>query len=89
LIRWLLIMHLFDHADREAFLEAAELAAIATSLVDRTTPIGQADILGAFLYCSLKESFAAFASADAVVLTGGIVAANGAQLRRRFRSRRR
>lgn len=28
--------HLFDHADRETFLESAELAAVAASLVNRT-----------------------------------------------------
>ena len=76
--------YLFDHADGETFLEAAELAAVAPPLVDGAVAVGQTHILGAFLNGPLEESLAALAGADAVVLTGRVVPAHPAQLRRRL-----
>ena len=76
--------YLLDHSDGEAFLEAAELAAVAAALIDGTVAIGQTHVLGSLLHRSLEESLAALAGAHAVVLARRVVAAHAAQLRRRL-----
>lgn len=75
----------FDHADGQALLEAAELAAVPPPLIHGTGFIGEADVLAAFLDSPLEEPLAALAGADAVVLAGGGVSADCAELRRRRR----
>lgn len=78
--------YLFDHANRETFLEAAELTTIASSFVDRTVPVSQANIFRSFLHRSLEKPFAAFTSSNAIMLASGVIPADGTQLRWRFRS---
>lgn len=80
----ILCIYLFDHADGEAFLEAAKLAAVASALIHRAVALGETHVLGALLDGALEEAFAAFAGAHAVVLARRVVAAHGAQLRRRL-----
>lgn len=41
------------HADGQALLEAAELAAVSPPLVHRAVLVSQADVLGIFLHCTL------------------------------------
>jgi hypothetical protein len=72
--------HLFDHADVEALLEAAVLAAIAATLVHRTVLLGQAHVLGVLLHGALEEALAALACSHTVVLTRGVVTAHSTQL---------
>lgn len=43
------------HADGQALLEAAELAAVAPPLVHGTVLVGEANVLGILLDCSLKD----------------------------------
>ena len=70
---------LLDHADGEALLEAAELAAVPPPLVHRAVLVRQADVLGVLLDGALEEALAALARAHAVVLARRIVAAHRAQ----------
>ena len=61
-------------------MEAAVLAAVAAPLVHRAVLVGQAHVLGVLLDGALEEALAALARPHAVVLAGGVVAADGAQL---------
>ena len=70
---------LLDHADSEAFLEAAELTPISSAFVHRAVLVRQADILGVLLDGSLEEALAALAGADTVVLAGRVIPADGAE----------
>lgn len=76
------VTYLLDHADHQALLEPAELAAISPALVHRTGFVGQTHVLGAFLHGPLEEALAALASTHAIMLTGRGVAAHSAQLTR-------
>jgi len=72
--------HLLHHAHRQTLVEAAVLAAVAAPLVHRAVLVGQAHVLGVLLDGALEEALAALARPHAVVLAGGVVAADGAQL---------
>ena len=52
---------------------------VPSPFVDRAVPVRQADILCILLNGALEESLASLARAHAVVLAGGVVAADGAQ----------
>jgi hypothetical protein len=80
----LVITNLFDHADGEAFLKTAKLTSVASAFVNRTIAIGQTDVFGTLLNRSFKKAFTTFTRPHAVMLTGGIITANSAQLRRRL-----
>ena len=69
--------HLLHHPHSQALLEATELATVSSSLVHRAVFVCQADVLSVLLHCPLKESLAALAGADAIVLAGSIVPAHG------------
>lgn len=72
--------HFLDHAHSEALLEAAELAAVAPSLVHRARFVGKTHVLGALLHGPLEETLAPFAGPHSVVLTGGSVSTYGTEL---------
>jgi len=76
------ITYLLDHADHQALLEPAELAAISSALVHRAGFVGQAHVLGAFLHGPLEEALAALACTHAIMLAGRGVAAHSAELTR-------
>lgn len=69
----------FDHSHGETLLEATELAAIASPLVNRTVLLSKTNVLGRLLNSSLKETLAPFTSANTIVLTGSIIGADGAR----------
>ena len=70
--------HLLHHPHRQTLLEPAELTPVPPSLVHRTALVRQTDVLGVLLDGPLEEALAALAGADPVVLTGGVVTADGA-----------
>ena len=70
--------HLLDHPGPQTLLEPAELTPVPPSLVHRTALVRQTDVLGVLLDGPLEEALAALAGADPVVLTGGVVTADGA-----------
>lgn len=76
---------LAHHADLKALLVAAELAPVAPPLVHHAVHGARADVLGVLLHGPLEEALASLAGAHAVVLAGGVVAADCAnvQLARR------
>ena len=71
--------NLFDHSHGQALLEPTELAPVPTPLVHGAVLVRQTNVFGILLDGSFEETFAAFTSADAVVLAGGVVSADGAQ----------
>lgn len=75
---------LLHHAHREALLETAELAPIPPSFVHWTVLVCETNIFGILLNRPLEEPFTALARANSVVLTGGRIPADGAQLGRRL-----
>ena len=52
---------------------------VSSTLVDRAVPVSQTDVFGVFLDGPLEESLAALAGPHPIVLTGGVVSADGAQ----------
>jgi len=76
--------YLLDHADGDAFLKTTKLTPVASAFINRAIAIGQADVLRTLLNRSFEKAFTSFARPHAVMLTGGVVSANSAQLRRRL-----
>jgi hypothetical protein len=60
------------------------LTSVASAFVNRTIAIGQTDVFGTLLNRSFEKAFTTLARPHSVMLTGGIVTANSAQLRRRL-----
>lgn len=74
--------YFLDHTHSKAFLETAELATVAPSLVYRARLVGKTHVFGSLLHGPLEKTFATFTGPNPVVLAGSGVSAHGAQLRR-------
>ena len=70
--------HLLHHPHHQALLEPTELTSVPPSFVHRAALVCQTDIFSVLLDSSLEESLAALAGPHSVVLTGGVVATDGA-----------
>ena len=75
----ILIITFFEHAQREAFLEPAELASDPVAFVDDAVLVLDASVLELFLDRPLEEGLASFAALHAIVEPRGLVAADSTQ----------
>lgn len=64
-----------------AYLESTKLTTISPPLVNRTSLISKANILGTLLNSALEEAFTALACSNAVMLACCDITANSTQLR--------